>query len=197
MKSKIALIVTIGISLMAPAFAIPLTGTIGSGNNFSVIHAGSHPSGSGEWEDWQWFDAGQRIQLMLEDDILSLNGEQTFSLNVPSDPEQAGLVTFTELLINLNDEDGFGDGSYLNYTLDGIDGTFDFLDENYGQSPFNSSSWQGGRLTVAAWGGDVQNDLGMDIIISTPEPGVIALFLLGLAGVIVMRRRPLTVRTLA
>lgn len=190
MKTKIALIIAMGLALTAPAFAIPVTGVIGSANNYSVVHPGAHPSGSGEFEDWQWFDAGQRIQLLLEDGILLLAGEQTFSLNVPSNPEAAASITFTELLIDLNDDDGFGDGSYLDYTLDGVDGTIDFLNENYGQSQFNSSSWQGSQLIVSAWGGDTQNDLGMDIVIIIPEPGVIALFLIGLAGVTVSRRRP-------
>ena len=189
MKTRIALIMTIGFGLTAPAFAIPVTGVIGSANNYSVVHPGAHPSGSGEYEDWQWFDAGQRIQLLLEDGILLLDGEQTFSLSVPSDPGAAASVTFTELLIDLNDEDGFGDNSYLDYTLDGVDGTFTFLNENYGQSPFNSSTTEGGQLTVSAWGGDTLNDLGLDIVIIITEPGVIALFLLGLTGVIVLRRR--------
>lgn len=189
MKTKIALIMAMGFGLMAPAFAIPVTGVIGSGGNHSVVHPGAHPSGSGEYEDWQWFDAGQRIHLLLEDGILLLDGQQTFDLNIPSDPQAAASITFTEMMIDLDDADGFGDNSYLDYTLDGVDGTITFLNENYGQSPFNSSTTEGGQTTVWAWGGDTQNDLGMDIVIVIPEPGVIALFLLGLAGAIVLRRR--------
>ncbi len=171
------------------ANAVPLTGTINTGGNFSVVHTGANPGGTQPSTDWYWFDAGQQIALDLTDGILSAAGPQTFTLETPAGV--SGTLLLTSLLLDLDAGDGFAGGS-LSYVLNGTTaGSFSFADLNYGNSVFNSSSIEDGVLTAYVWGGDAGNDLGIDLSISAtvPEPGTLLLILPGMAAAWMARRR--------
>lgn len=171
------------------AHAIPVQGTVLSGGNFSVIHNGATPSGSGDPNGWMLFDPGQAIVMDLTGTDLSLPGPQSFTLH-----DGNGLmntILITALSLDFNDPtDGFLGGS-LSYVFDETPGTFTFLNQNYSDI-FNTSSFDGSNLEFYVWGGDAQRNLGIDLGVSglvsvissdsgsVPVPGTFLLVALGL-----------------
>lgn len=177
------------------AHAIPVQGLVLSGGNFSVVHNGATPSGSGNRNDWMWFDPGQAIVMDLTGSDLSLLGPQSFSVHDGNG--NVSSILFTSLDLDFDDAaDGFLGGT-LNYVLGGSTaGTFTFLDLNY-NSIFNTSEFDGSNLEFYVWGGDEQNNLGIDLGVtglvsvissgnSVPVPGSLSLLAIGLLG---LRRR--------
>lgn len=172
------------------AYATPILGEVaGNGSNYSVIHTGSNPGGSGQSSDWLWFDDNQALNLDLNNGFVSLLGTQTYNLS--SQNGATSLLEITGLDLNLNDvTDGFLAGT-LDYVLDGsTSGTFVF--ENINMGVFNSASFDGTDLEIFAWGGDEQNGLGVDFAFTgtvgvlppnaVPVPSTLILLGLGLAG---------------
>jgi hypothetical protein len=161
------------------AHAIPITADIA---NFSLIHLGSNPSGTGDPDDWFNFDSGQTLDLDFDTNasLLSLLGPQSFSMSTNN-----GALSTLDLLsfdMDLNDTDGFAGGE-VSYFLDSVAGTFIFSDANY-NAIYNTSSISDGVLTLSIWGGDEINDLGLDMGLTAqvPEPGVLMLFLIGMVA---------------
>ncbi|MFK8030421.1 MAG: PEP-CTERM sorting domain-containing protein [Gammaproteobacteria bacterium] len=159
--------------------AIPISADI---MNFSVMHLGSNPAGTGSTDDWFNFDAGQSINLDLDlnANTLELIAPQSFSMSTNN-----GATDVLQLLgfsMDLNDSDGFLGGT-INYIMNGNPGQFLFADENY-TTLYNTSSFENGVFSLAIWGGDEINDLGLDLGLTAqvPEPGVLVLMLTGLAA---------------
>lgn len=166
--------------MAANANAIPVIGTIESASNYSVVHTGSNPGGTQPIDEWFWFDENQLIALDYTGGLLTLAGPQSFSLSTHSGG--AGDILITDMLLDLNDSDGFA-GGFLSYVLNGqIAGSFSFANQHYGTSPFNSSSIENGVLSVYVWGGDQNNALGIDLGVSAPVPAPGTLLLIGLGG---------------
>lgn len=171
------------------AHAIPVQGTILSGGNFSVVHTGATPGGSGDPNGWMWFDPGQAIVMDLNGNDLSLLGPQTFTLQDGNGLMSSILITALNLDFN-DPADGFLGGT-LSYVFDETPGTFTFLNENY-NSIFNTSTFDGTNLDFYVWGGDAQRNLGIDLGVSglvsvisngnVPVPGTFLLLALGLLG---------------
>ena len=164
------------LSLSGAAHATPITADIA---NFSVIHFGSNPAGTDAPADWLNFDMGQTLDLDYDStaNLLSLIAPQSFSLS--SDNGANEILDLLSFDMDLNDADGFLGGS-VDYSLGGTAGTFSFTDDNY-SSIYNTSSVSNGILSLYIWGGDVPNDLGLDMGITAqvPEPGVLILMLIG------------------
>ncbi|MDH3588435.1 MAG: PEP-CTERM sorting domain-containing protein [Gammaproteobacteria bacterium] len=193
MKNRFSLtiVAVLGLTVMASVSqATPMLGTVGTANNYSLIHPGATPSG--EAGPWSWFEPGQQLSLIMADGFLTLDGAQSLQL-MDSEELPIGSVTFEDMSLDLNDiEDGFA-GGWIEYTLGETWGVFKFADLTYSRY-FNSSSWDGDVLNVYLWGGDPENNLGMDLKLSieraaVPEPGIVALLLLGLAGMTLVRTR--------
>ncbi|MEM7081832.1 MAG: hypothetical protein AAF465_03795 [Pseudomonadota bacterium] len=166
------------------AHAVPITADI---YNFSVVHLGSNPAGTGDQADWFRFDAGQTLDLDLTNNFLALLAPQSFTLT--TDNGATGLLELLSFSMDLNDSDGFLGGS-IDYVLNGAAGQFLFSDSNYGSSVYNSSSVENGIFSLFIWGGDDANDLGLDLGISAqiPEPGILVLMVTGLIALRLFRR---------
>lgn len=190
---------TVGLlALTSAVHAVPIDSTIqNDGSMFTVVHNGATPGGSGSHDDWYWFDDGQHLALDLTAGIITLTGTQLFTVNSVNN----GPSTFEISVLNLdlNAPDGFASGT-MAYTLGGTtSGILSFSDNNYGSSPFNSSSFDGENLELYIWGGDSVNNLGLDFAIegttevtpdtSVPIPGTLALFGFGLLGLSWSRRK--------
>ena len=182
------------------ALAAPITLDIDSGSNFSLVHQGSNPAGTGGSNNFLRFDPGQSLELELDGMLLSLFGSPQV-LTLSSNNGATGIfnVLAFSATLDANSNTGLSGGS-LTYDLmsngnvgvngDIVGGTFTFADQTYG-GPFNSVSLENGTLSLALWGGDTVNDAGIDIVGSgsVPEPGTTALLSLGLAGLLATRRR--------
>lgn len=182
------------LSFAGTASALPMDGTVeeNRGDGYSVVHMGSNPGGQGNSNDWLWFNPGQSLNFDLTGDLVSLLGSQVFSLS--SNNGANSLLEITSLDLNLdlgNPGDGFLGGT-LSYVLDGsTNGTFEFFDDNH-NALYNSASFDGTNFELYIWGGDDQNNLGIDLGLSgvvagpdpdpIPVPGSMALAVLGLAG---------------
>jgi hypothetical protein len=99
------------------AQATPMLGeVVGDHSNYSVIHNGSNPEGTGLSADWLWFDDNQLLMLDLDGGIVSLLGSQSFNLS--SQNAANSLLEITDLDLDLNDgADGFLSGTMC-YTLE-------------------------------------------------------------------------------
>lgn len=195
------LLQTVGMfSLAGTAAATPIDATVevASGSGYSVVHWGDNPGGTGDSMQWLWFDSSQALSLDLTAGIVTLDGgSQSFSLT--SGYGATGTLEITGLNLDLNDvSDGFAGGT-LDYVLNGsTTGQFNFLNQNY-NSIFNSSNFDGTNLDFTIWGGDGQNELGIDFGVSgvispvdpdpVPVPGTLALAALGLLGLARTTRR--------
>lgn len=180
------------------ASALPIDGTVEEqrSDGYSVVHLGSNPGGQGNANDWLWFDPSQSLNFDLTGGIVSLLGTQSFNLS--SNNGATSVLEITGLSLDLNDpSDGFIGGT-LDYTLDGTtSGTFSFFNDNH-NALYNSSSFDGTNLEFYIWGGDDNNDLGIDLGVSgvvaqpdpdpVPVPGSLALAGLGLMGLWRSRR---------
>jgi hypothetical protein len=186
---------TLGLlTLAASVHALPIDATvdINANNGFSVLHMGSGPGGSGDRNDWLWFDSNQTLNFDLSGGLVTLLGTQSF--NLVSNNGRNAVLQITGLNLDLNDvNDGFNSGT-LDYTLDNTtNGTFSFANANH-NSLYNSSSYDGTNMEFYVWGGDDRNDLGIDLGVSgtvvnpnpgpnpVPVPGTLALVLLALGG---------------
>lgn len=188
---------TLRTSLVAMlASAIALTALAGSAHatlitadiaNFSVIHLGSNPAGTGDQDDWFRFDAGQTMDLDLTGTQLELLTPQTFSLSTNNGA--SGMLQLLGFSMDLNDADGFLGGS-ISYLLNGAPGAFLFANQNYGSSVYNTSNTTGGTFSLFIWGGNDDADLGLDLGLTAqvPEPGALVLLLTGLAAFRLSRR---------
>lgn len=204
---KTAISAVFGLLLTATAAqATPMVGDIingsGDGGSYSLIHLGAGASGSGDRGNWWHFDAGQKLLIDLAGTNVSLLtgfGPQIFNLKTTNGA--TGSVEFTGLNLDLNDTDGFLNGT-LDYVLDGTAGQFIFTNHNM-TSIFNTSSLVGDMFSFYLWGGDASNQLGIDLafvgnitdpVVSSsggqvPVPAPALLMLLGLAALSVSRRR--------
>ena len=170
------------------AQAVPITATIDLADNYSLVHPWGN--GSETVNEYMWFDEGQTIDLDYNYGIITLDGQQSFSLTGNSSTATLDIVA---LIFDLNDEsDGFA-GGMMAFALNGAPGAFFFTNTNYGNSVFNSSTWnwQDHMLNVYAWGGDAFNGIGIDFSFSAevPEPTGLALMVAGLLGFGVARRK--------
>lgn len=186
------------LSVASTVSALPVDATINENRNdgYSVVHSGSNPGGTGNSNDWLWFNPGQSLALDVTNGLVSLLGAQSFDLT--SNNGATASILITDLQIDLNDaNDGFA-GGYLDYALNGITGSFSFADANH-NAIYNSGSFDGSSLAFYAWGGDQNNALGLDLGVTglvvepdpdpVPVPGTLALALAGLAGVWRSRRK--------
>lgn len=166
------------LAIAGSAHATPITADIA---NFSVLHLGSNPAGTGDTNDWWRFDAGQTLNLDLMGTQVELAGTQSFSMSTNN-----GLMGTLDLLsfsMDLDDTDGFLGGS-IDYILNGAAGQFIFANQNYGSSFYNTSTMENGVFNLYIWGGDDHADLGLDLGLTAqvPEPGMLVLLLTGLAA---------------
>ncbi len=180
-------------ALATTVHAVPVNGLIESNaGQFSVVHTGANPSGSGDPStDWYWFDDNQSFSFDLTGGIVSTNGLQSYQLYAGS----GDTMTFdiVSLYMDTNGSNGFAGGE-MQYRIDGGNvRSFTFTDSQYGNSPFNSSSFDGMNFEAFVWGGDIGAELGIDfafrgIMSQIPEPTTLALFGLGLMGLLARRR---------
>lgn len=191
-KLRLASMVSFGAVLglaTAAANAIVITGTIeNNDNNYSLIHAGSNPTGSDARDQWLRFDDGETFVFDLTDNMITTSGSQFYTLT--SNIGDMAALEIVSLVADLDGSNGFA-GGQLDYVLDGQAGSFVFLDKLYGTSLFNSSAIVDGLFQAYMWGGDVGNDLGLDFSFSgrVPEPGTLLLFGAGLVAVGFARKR--------
>lgn len=172
------------------AHAITYEGTILTGAaGYSLIHEGSTPTPTDGADDWLRFDSGQDFTFDVTGLVVSATGPQSFSLT--SNNGATATFVIASMSLELDDTTGIPSGT-LDYSLDGVAGTFTFLEESYGNTVFNSSEFSGDMLTVFLWGGDTINDLGIDIGFTgspIPVPPALMLFGSAIAGLAIIRRR--------
>lgn len=180
-----ALIAALSLSLLpAGVLAKPVTGLVANSGNYSLVH----PMPTTSSAEWWRFDDGQTIDFDYANGIITTGATQTFSLYNGAD---TGSLVITDLLFDLNGANGFASG-HIDYVFNGtMSGTFSFIERTYGNSVFNSSTLENGVVSVYGWGGDASTELGIDFALTgtVPEPGTLALFGLGLLGLIARDRR--------
>ncbi|MEM9056892.1 MAG: hypothetical protein AAGD86_05405, partial [Pseudomonadota bacterium] len=170
-----ALVLLLGTSA---AHAVTYEGSILSGSNgVSLVHG--VPLSDTDPADWLRFDDGASFTFDVTGLIVSASGPQSYTLT--SNAGDTATFVIESMLLELDDITGIPMGT-IDYTLDGVAGTFTFLEQTYGDSGFNSSSFDGSDITVAIWGGDAANNLGLDLVFTgSPIPVPPALWLLGSA----------------
>ncbi len=171
------------------ANAAPYQGTILDGGNWSLIHEGAGMQPTNGSDDWLRFDPGQPFVFDVSGLLVTASGPQSYSL--ASNNGAVATFVLESLSLSLDATTGIPSGS-MDYTLDGVAGTFLFAAETYGQTVFNSSITDGNTLTVFLWGGDTANDLGIDIGFEgtlVPLPPAVMLFASALIGLAFLRRR--------
>jgi hypothetical protein len=147
------LVQTAGLMAFATnAMAIPIDGTVlDASSGYSVVHGGSNAGSAGNSAYWLWFDSGQSLSFDLTAGTIPLSGNQLFSLT--SQNGGTGSIELTGLDLDLNDVTGGSASGTLDYILDGSQiETFNFSNDNYGSSLFNSSSFGGTNLQLYIWG---------------------------------------------
>ena len=193
--SRIASPLLLALAMTAgSAQALPVAGTVENDNRmFTVVHLGATPGGSGDRDEWLWFDDNQPLHAQLMGTDVSLSGPQSFSL---TSNNGVGELLITRLELDLDDlTDGFfyGEMDYIltSSTNIGALGTFVFKNENY-NSIFNTSSFDGENLEFFLWGGDERNELGIDFAfrgeIEVPVPGSALLMVIAIAALRSVRK---------
>lgn len=193
LAKKFSQLVAVGVMTIAfagPAHAVPIEASIDISGPYSLLHPITD-AGFGDSADWLWFDAGQTLSLDLDltNNMVTLfGGPQSFTL-ASNNGAIAGM-DIVGLNMDLNDSDGFLSGA-MDYLLDGTAGTFNFTNQNYGNTPFNSSNISDGVFSLFVWGGDDVNGIGIDLGVSAPvpEPATWMLILAGITGLWFSRRQ--------
>lgn len=174
--------------LGAQAHAVSYVGTfLSDSNQYSLIHESATPGATNDSADWLRFLPGQEFLFDITGDMLTTSGSQSFDLE--SNNGATATFIILNLVLDLSGPNGLAGGS-LDYDLDGLQGTFTFVEAIYGGSGYNTSSFDGSTFTGFIWGGDDVNNLGFDGAITgspVPLPGAIILF--GSALVALGRRR--------
>jgi len=183
---RFVMVALIALISSGSANAVPIVATIDVLGSTSLVHPVTD-AGFGDSSEWLRFDAGQSLALDLTGTDLTLNGAQSFTLS--ADNGDVAALDILSLSMDLNDADGFLSGA-IDYLLNGVSGTFTFINQNYGNSLFNSSSITGGEFQLFAWGGDEVNGVGIDMGITAqiPEPATWMLILVGIVGLRLSRR---------
>lgn len=198
MKKVIRLAMLTALVLLGSnASALTLTGVVLDDTQWSLIHGGSGTNPTTDASDHLRWIAGQEIVFDLTGTTLSAAGPQVFMLMADNFVDFATftLLSFTAELGNSN---GFVSGAMqYELTVDSgplasdspYSGTFSFGTMSAG--PFNSSSTDNGVFSLFAWGGDTDNNIGIDIGISAvvPVPAPLLLLLPSLLGLGLLRRR--------
>ncbi len=183
-------------SFALSANAATVTGTWLSSGQWSLIHAGSSAGGTGDAADFLRWLPDQEVIFDLTATTLTASGPQDFDL-ISSNGDGA-TFTLQSATLDLSDTDGFFGGT-MDYSLT-VDsgplvgtymGTFTFANDSFSGTLFNSSSIENGVFNIYLWGGDVANDIGIDVGLSTvvPIPAPLLLFASGLFGLGLTRRR--------
>lgn len=173
----------------APAQAITYTGTwLTDVFRYSLVRDGADPAPITDPDDWLYFDAGQSFTFDITGTDLTASGPQVYNLSSAN----GAMATFTlvSLMLDLSGPNGLAGGS-MSYQLDGVPGTFTFVEQIYAGSVFNTSSFDGSEVTVFIWGGDPANSLSIDGGFGgspVPVPGALVLFASAL-GWLGLRRR--------
>lgn len=163
--------------LTTQAFALTYTGVwLTDAFRYSLVRDGDTPSPVTDPDQWLYFDAGQPFTFDVTGTTLTAGGPQVYSLSSTS----GATATFTllSLVLDLSGPNGLAGGS-MDYQLDGVAGTFTFLEQIYADSVFNTSSFDGAALSVFIWGGDPTNVLSIDGGFTgspVPLPGALILF---------------------
>lgn len=173
------------------ASALPIVAEfIQSGDSYSFLREGATPTPVVPATEYFRFAAGASISLDLTDDILTLNGgPQDYLLTTDLGPNAT--FSITALMMDLGDTDGFLSGT-MDFIVNGVVGTFDFANSNYGSSAFNSSVFDGSMFELYGWGGSDALDISINFGIAgtvVPVPATLFLVVLGVTGMIATRRR--------
>ena len=199
MKKVIRLAMLTALVLLGSnASALTLTGVFLDDTQWSLIHGGSGANPTTDPADHLRWLAGQEIVFDLTGTTLSAAGPQVFMLMADNFVDFA-TFTLLSFTADLGNSSGFVSGE-MDYelTVDSgplasdspYSGTFSFGTMSAG--PFNSSMTDAnGVFSLFAWGGDVDNNIGIDIGISAvvPVPAPLLLLLPSLLGLGFLRRR--------
>ncbi len=169
------------------AHAITYDGSILSGaNQFSLVHG--IPANQTDPDDWLRFTDGDSFTFDVDGLMVTASGPQSYML--ASNNGATAEFVLLSMMLELDDTTGIPSGT-IEYTLDGVAGTFTFLEQTYGDSIFNSSSFDGSTITVNLWGADNANGIGLDLVFTgSPVPVRPAVWLFGSAvAALAMRRR--------
>ncbi|MEL7450872.1 MAG: PEP-CTERM sorting domain-containing protein [Pseudomonadota bacterium] len=169
------------------AHAITYDGSIVSGaGGFSLTHG--IPVSDTDPDDWLRFADGDAFTFDVDGLTVTAGGPQTYTLT--SNNGAMAEFVLLSMMLELDDTTGIPSGT-IDYTLDGVAGTFTFLEQTYGDTDFNSSSFDGSTITVNLWGADDANGIGLDLrFTGSPVPVPPALWLFGSAvAALAMRRR--------
>ena len=169
------------------AHAITYDGSIVSGaHGFSLVHG--VPVNQTDPDDWLRFADGESFTFDVTGLMVSAGGPQAYTLT--SNNGAMAEFVLLSMMLELDDTTGIPSGT-IEYTLDGVAGTFTFLEQTYGNTIFNSSSFDGDTITVNLWGADEANNIGLDFVFTgSPIPVPPAVWLFGSAvAALAMRRR--------
>lgn len=188
MRNKLT--VFLGLLLLSgSAWADPMNFWIlngsGSGGTYSLVHDNAGPSGGNHRN----FNDGQSFWGDLTADGLTTSGfgDQWLSLDTGMDFVLHELTLFLDGAFGLTEVGGIaGQMVYTIYSGENVEfsGIFEFTADGY-TTLFNQSTMTDGTFFAALWGGDEQNDLGIDFVFhgaQVPEPGTLILMGLGLLG---------------
>ncbi len=186
----LSLLLTIGTASATPVL---YSGTVidNDWRNYTLVHDGASPSGSGSRNDWLRFAADQAFDFFYDADaeVINTDGLGTQSFDLFSVNGASGVFNLIAMSLILDDSaDGFSEG-FIEYSItvgtEDIDGVFFFDDINSGI--FNSVNI-GSSITSYLWGADYDNDLGIDFAFTGVPVPESATLLLMVFGLLAMRR---------